>query len=81
MTDDAVDSLIAEATNILAKYDLKIKGWAKSGHLPPDKISVDGKVAIGGLLWNPVLDKFSLKLAKIHNQKSVKGNMTGIKVF
>ena len=57
--DDAVDDLIQEATKILAKYDLKIKGWAKSGHPPPEKISVDGKEAIGGLLWDPLLDEFS----------------------
>ena len=42
---------------------------------------MEGKVAIGGLLWDPLLDEFSLKLAKIHNQKPVKGNMIGVKVL
>ena len=58
--------LTQDADEWFAALGMEIKGWCISGQKPPDTISVDGSVGVGGMSWTPEIDTSEVKYAPLH---------------
>ena len=69
-------NIITVIDKILGEYQLKVKGWARSGEDPPPEISKDGHcVMFAGMVWMPRLDFFMLNYHPLHFAKKKRGRL------
>ena len=72
--DESTRKLINNTTEALESIGMKIKGWAVSGHDPPEEISDDGySVAFAGMIWYPRADVYKLNIDSLHFGKKSRG--------
>ena len=75
--------LIQKTSEILAsKLSMNIKGWAVAGERPPPDITKDGSgVDLGGILWYPETDLFTLNFPPLCFDKKKRGKLSENSVF
>lgn len=73
-TNQEADDLISNTEKVLKILNMMIKGWAKSGVVPPPELSEDGvSVGFAGMTWLTVLDSFKLNIDRLHFGKKKRG--------